>query len=206
MFDLVTFTKSLRGIGAAEDVETFEMLDALYSQPSRFYHDKTHVTECLSQFQKYRVHAQRPFEIEIAIWFHDAIYDTTAADNEEKSAELAEQRLALLKPDVDVISRVVDMILATKTHEVSTSDSELMVDVDLGILGTPGDVFETYDQNIRKEYHWVPKEVYIPGRVKVLQSFLDREVIYHTTQIRHEYDRQARRNLSKKITELSHIY
>ena len=202
MFEFAYFEKSMAHLGVEGDRETFELLFTYYSEPSRFYHDKSHVSECLSQFQKYRDQAEHPGEIEVAIWFHDAIYDTAASDNEEKSADLAEQHLKRVRASNASISRIVEMILATKTHQVSSRDSMLMVDVDLGILGAPPHVFEEYDQNIRKEYHWVPNDVYLPGRAQVLRSFHDRDKIYHIDQIRDLYEEQARRNLARKIDEL----
>ncbi len=205
MFEYTEFAKSMHQLAANADQTLFEELNSLYSEPTRFYHDKTHVAECLKNFQPYRGQAVQPAEIEVAIWYHDAIYDTKAPDNEEQSAALAERALGKAKVANACIARIVEMILATKTHQVSSPDSALMVDIDLGILGTPAEVFETYDQNIRKEYHWVPLELYGPGRVKVLQSFLEREVIYHTKPIQDLYEAQARTNLSNKLAELSAV-
>lgn len=203
MFEYTKFAESMDQLAAKVDQTLFQELDTLYSEPTRFYHDKTHVAECLANFQPYREQAMHPAEIEVAIWYHDAIYDTKAPDNEEQSAALAERALGSARVANDSITRIVEMILATKTHEVSSPDSALMVDIDLGILGTPAEVFETYDQNIRKEYHWVPLELYGPGRVKVLQSFLERDVIYHTKQIQSLYEAQARTNLTNKLAELN---
>jgi predicted metal-dependent HD superfamily phosphohydrolase len=70
----------------------FEMLDDLrsrYSAPDRHYHGLHHIEDCLEKFDVCRQEAERPAEIEMAIFFHDAIYDTHAADNELKSAEWA---------------------------------------------------------------------------------------------------------------------
>lgn len=154
MFEYTQFAESMNQLAAKVDETLFQELDTLYSESTRFYHDKTHVAECLRNLQPYRAQAVHPAEIEVAIWYHDAIYDTKAPDNEEKSAELAERALSSAKVANASITRIVEMILATKTHEVSSPDSELMVDIDLGILGTPAAVFEVYDQNIRKEYPW----------------------------------------------------
>ena len=195
MFEFIHFQDSMASLGAKADQETFQDLLTRYSEPSRFYHDKSHVAECLTQFQKYRRHAENPGEIEVAIWFHDAIYDTTANDNEERSASLAEDHLKRTAIGKDAITRIVEMILATKSHQVTSVDSMLMVDVDLGILGAPAQIFDAYDQNIRKEYHWVPNDRYLSGRVQVLKSFQDREMIYHINEIRDLYEAQARRNL-----------
>ena len=205
MFKLHYFQKSLGGIGADKDndLDTFKILEDLYSRSNRFYHNQGHISYCLSKFQKYRHLADFPYEVEIAIWFHDAIYDTTSTDNEEKSTELAQDKLSVLNVNVQSIDRIVEMILATKSHQAFTIDSKLMIDIDLLILGASTPIFEKYDRNIRKEYTWVPQEVYLPKRIEVLQSFLDRNVIYQTQEIREQCETKARNNISKKIEELS---
>jgi len=203
MFEFAHLEKSMAAVGALASNELFDELNKYYSDDTRFYHDKSHIVECLRNFQLYRSKAEHPSEIEIAIWFHDVIYDTKASDNEEQSAVFAERALVEASAQKDSVNRVVDMILATKTHQVSSNDSKLMVDIDLGILGTPRDVFEQYDQNIRKEYHWVPSEVYLPGRANVLRSFIEREAIYHTKEFYDLYEVQARKNLERKIAELT---
>lgn len=203
MFTQAKFASALQSLGVAEDRDLFETLAAMYDEPGRHYHDQSHVAECLTQFDRYRALAQKPGEIEVAIWFHDAIYDTRAPDNEEQSAALAQQHLARLNAAPDSITRVVDMILATKTHQAHTADSRLMLDIDLGILGTAPTVFEAYDINIRREYHWVAEDAYVAGRIQVLRSFLDRTIIYHTDTLRSRFESQARDNLARKISELS---
>jgi len=144
----------------------------------------------------------RPYEIEVAIWFHDAVYDTTRVDNEEKSAEWAADFLGTSGVDSEVSERVSEMILSTKNHQVSGTDAALMLDIDLIILGSLSEVFEMYDLAIRREFQWVPEEQYRNARAQVLTKFLKRDVIYQTMLLRETYEDQARRNLTSKINEL----
>jgi predicted metal-dependent HD superfamily phosphohydrolase len=51
-------------------------LEALYSQPHRHYHNLRHVAECLAEFDLARELARQSIAAELAIWFHDADYDT----------------------------------------------------------------------------------------------------------------------------------
>ena len=66
----------------------YEQLLQAYSEPQRHYHTLQHLAECL-QLQSESAHlAQHPAEIAIALWFHDAVYDVKAHDNEARSAAL----------------------------------------------------------------------------------------------------------------------
>src|SRR5262245_82205 len=60
-----------------------------YAQPPRAYHNLGHIAHCLEEFDRARRLARNPLAVEGAIWFHDAIYDSRAADNESRSAEWA---------------------------------------------------------------------------------------------------------------------
>ena len=202
MITFETFSTCLAGLGGRADRAAFESLLASYTEAGRHYHDTSHIEECLRGLEAHRDLALHPQEIEAAIWFHDAVYDTRANDNEQRSADLAQHSLCRAGVDEERSGRVVDMILATKTHHASTSDCALMVDIDLAILGTRKDVFEQYDANIRCEYAWVPRETYRPARAKILRSFLERDTIYQTPRLRELYEEHARANLRSKLAEL----
>jgi predicted metal-dependent HD superfamily phosphohydrolase len=203
VFNIENLNLSLSRASLANDQDLFSKLRTAYSEPGRYYHNESHVSECLNQFRKYGSLARHSEEVELAIWFHDAVYDTTLSDNEEMSAAWAKEYLNSVRAKPDAVDRIVDMILATKTHIAISEDSELMIDIDLGILGTPQNIFEEYDLAIRKEYHWIPEKDYRKGRAQVLKSFLDREAIYRTVVIRDIYEAQARENLTRKVDELS---
>ena len=63
-----------------------EQLLANYSDPDRFYHTVKHLEECFLYLHRTRHLATYPAEVELALWFHDAIYDTHGKDSEERSA------------------------------------------------------------------------------------------------------------------------
>lgn len=105
-----------RALGALpQPATTFDELVAAYSESGHFYHTLKHLEKCFSHFDLAKRLARIPAEIEIAIWFHDAIYDTRRNDNEENSAIWAENviRDCGLLPE-----RIGDLILATK-HKVN---------------------------------------------------------------------------------------
>jgi predicted metal-dependent HD superfamily phosphohydrolase len=168
----------------------------------RHSHSAAHVADCLGHVAALHDVAERPAEIEVAIWFHDAVYDTHRADNEERSAAWARRILAGAGADAAVSERIERLILATKTHEPHDRDAELFIDIDLSILGAPPDMFACYDADIRREYHWVPVDTYRAGRARILQQFLDRPVIFRTLHFHHHLEPQARTNLKRAIRAL----
>lgn len=202
MFTQENLQRSLADVGVAMTAPLFSQLCQAYTEPGRHYHTDRHVAVCLAQFRRVAHLAEHPAETEIALWFHDAVYDTHRSDNEEKSAEWAHTYLSEGGADSAVAARVADMIIATKTHDAYANDACLLVDIDLGVLGASEQAFEAYDREIRQEYDWVPEEQYRAGRVRVLMAFQGKEFIYKTAGFRKRYEEQARRNLARKIKEL----
>ena len=193
------------GVNKDDADDLIDRLIEAHREPQRHYHTMRHILDCHYAITSYAHHAtsrQAADEIYVALWFHDSIYDVRSNDNEARSAEWLAQELAG-EVDPDSIERMSNMIIATAGHEGDYDpDTQLMLDIDLGILGYQPDRFDEYDRQIRKEYEWVPLEDYNFLRAKVLQGFLDRDQIYHTEPFRFK-ERQARENLTRKIAELT---
>jgi predicted metal-dependent HD superfamily phosphohydrolase len=145
---------------------------------------------------------QDPVAIELALWYHDAVYDPLASDNEERSAALAAAELEGLVPAV--APSVTTLILATKHQAVPTSsDAQYMVDIDLAVLGAPVEAFERYEAGVRREYRRVPRLLFNRSRRQILQGFLDRPAIYSTLYFHDRLEGTARANLTRSIGRLS---
>jgi predicted metal-dependent HD superfamily phosphohydrolase len=150
--------------------EAFGKLRKAYSSSDRFYHNLTHIEDCLSLFDQTNFLAVHPEEVELAIWFHDVVYDTHRNDNEQKSAEWAESVILQSGLSHATAERVSHSILATRhIGEVTGADGQLTADVDLSILGRAEKTFWQYEQNIRKEYAWVPEELFRQKRIEILR-------------------------------------
>ncbi len=174
-----------------------------YSSPDRYYHNLAHIQDCLSVFDQTSHLATHPEEVELAIWFHDAVYNTRRNDNEQKSAEWAEVVIQQSGLSWEIAKRVASSILATRhQEEVTNNDAQLLVDVDLSILCRDSAVFWRYEENIRKEYAWVPEDVFRRERAKILRGFLDRQHIYYHREYRERFEARARANLEQAIARL----
>ena len=188
---------------AGNPMPWFLVLVNAYAESQRHYHNSQHIAECLTQFDVGRHLALQPAAIEFALWFHDAVYDPKAGDYEEKSAKLAERCLQEAGLDAEFITTVVRLVLATKKHDGGgDKDTELMLDIDLSILGQPPERFGQYESQIRQEYSWVPEEIFAEKRAEILEQFLQRKNIYNTSYFRDRLERQARNNLRKSIQTL----
>lgn len=170
---------------------------AAYGEPQRRYHTLQHLRECLDHLQPVLGLAAHPGELELALWFHDAVYDVKGKDNELRSAQWAADELVRGSASTDQAQRVHALIMAT-CHTTATpadEDSQLLVDIDLAILGAAPARFAEYEAQIRAEYRWVPGPIYRMKRRSVLQGFLGRPAIYGTAHFRVLYEAQARVNL-----------
>lgn len=204
LFNATRFQTVWQRLGSEDDgVELFTQLLKAYRQPHRAYHTVAHIEACLHQLDVAQTQAERPDEIEVALWFHDAVYVPQASDNEAKSALWVAQVLHQSGVSATVIDRITTMSLAT-THDrpPETHDCALLLDIDLSILGQPPESFAMYEQCIRREYDWIPAEDYRAGRVAVLERFLARSTIYYTPFFRARLEAQARWNLERSITAL----
>jgi predicted metal-dependent HD superfamily phosphohydrolase len=182
----------------------FEELSQRYSEPHRAYHTLQHLVECFDGFDRARHLMRKPGEVAMALFYHDAIYDTHARDNEDRSAELARDVLGEYCPaSHEVAASVTSLILATRHDAIPASaDARVLVDIDLSILGAPTDRFDEYERQIRFEYSWVSAPDFRIGRAKVLEAFLARDTIYSTDMFRAHLEQAARNSLKRSLATL----
>jgi len=197
---LVSWNRCWSGIGASGDDEALKQnLIIAWNEPQRKYHTEQHLCECLSLFDEFQHLAEHPHEVELAIWFHDAVYDVRGKHNEQKSAEWARTALDEAGVIKEKSQRVYDLIMATEhsaMDALDTADKQLLVDIDLAILGSSPTRFAEYERQVRAEYSYVPDFLYRKKRKQILQSFLKRRPIYQMPDFQLRFELQARRNLS----------
>jgi predicted metal-dependent HD superfamily phosphohydrolase len=183
----------------------FDDLVQRYREPHRYYHNLEHIAEMLKVGGKLIDLASQPDAIFLAIWFHDAIYDPKAKDNEERSAGLASATLSAAGVRADLIEKTVDLIRSTAHGDSSgnDSDTQILLDADLAILAAERQRYERYAGDIRKEYMWVDDAAFCAGRVKVLEAFLNRPRIYRTRRMFEVGESMARLNLAAEIEQLT---
>lgn len=193
----------MRALKYDEQLHTFEQLELAYGEKHRHYHNQRHINACLAYVDEAKSNIQEPLVVEMALWFHDAIYKTRRSDNEMQSANWANQFLDSAGAEDKFREKVQQCILATQHHQHHSDHScNWTVDIDLSILGQSSTIFDEFEDNIRKEYAWVPLFVYKKKRRSILQDFLHSERIYKTDYFYEKLENQARENLQALIHKL----
>lgn len=174
-----------------------------YTETHRAYHTLQHLEECFVQVDASADLAERPGEVAIALWFHDAVYDTHRSDNESRSADWAREVVIQSGGSMAAAGRVGDFVLGTRHLEGSLAgDAGLVGDIDLAILAASEDRYDEYERQIRFEYQWVPEVLFRETRRRVLSAFLARPRIYATDFFADRFERDARQNLRRAIERL----
>jgi predicted metal-dependent HD superfamily phosphohydrolase len=175
-------------------------LIAAYAAPSHHYHNLAHIEDCLDKLAwiDHLSVAEREILTE-AIWWHDVVYDPTRSDNEELSAQLAEQHVA-----AHLRQQVGRLIRLTQTHQVEPADrlGAILISIDLSILAAEPSRYDAYAASIRKEYAHVPDDAYRAGRAEVLRRFAARPVIFPDAAFAQACEKKARDNLAREIVSL----
>ena len=191
-------------LGIAKPLDVFRWLESRYRQRTRRFHTARHINECLAVLGRTNhPEAVNPL-VEYALWFHDTIYNTFSRKNESRSADFAVRLLERSGRPPEECALVRALILATRHGPQPTEPPlQLMVDVDLAILGADAARYAEYELQIRAEYWWVPTAMYRTQRGAILQSFKMRPSVYATHEFRERYEREARNNLAWGLEQLA---
>lgn len=178
----------------------------LYSEQHRHYHTTNHLAAIFDLLNAvedepgFRASANSPALI-LAIWYHDAIYDPQAKDNEAQSAALARTDLTELGVGAKIIERTCTLIEATQAHTGDgADDANLMLDLDLAVLGGEEEAYASYLRGIRSEYRHIPEPIYRKARDGYLQGWLALDQIFKTPCFHQRFETQARKNIQAELT------
>ncbi|MET1256466.1 N-methyl-D-aspartate receptor NMDAR2C subunit [Aliikangiella maris] len=188
--------------------DVFNDIIKAYNEKHRYYHNFSHIAATLQHLDKVQSLIENPELVELALWFHDAVYAPFSSTNERDSADWAVQFLQDNQVDYQRIKKVESLIMVTlhdtqNTAEIMKVDEQWMIDIDLGILGAPEKVYQQFEDNVRKEYKRVPLFIYKRKRREILKNFLQRENIYNTAIFQQKYEDIARKNLLSAIEKLN---
>jgi predicted metal-dependent HD superfamily phosphohydrolase len=178
---------------------------ARWSEPHRHYHTADHLRHVLSIVDEHAALADDADAVRLAAWFHDAVYDPRAHDNEERSAALAAERLAGAGVPAGVVAEVVRLVRLTAGHAVADGDRNgaLLVDADLAILAADPSAYDAYAAAIRREYVHVPEPAFREGRAAILRHLAALPDLYRIVPQRANWTARARSNLRRELVRLA---
>ena len=195
------------------DILCFKIYTTLlkkYTASSRKYHTMQHIQDCLTEFKSARRLFKNPNEAEMALWFHDSVYNKVfnTSFNEIRSFELFSK---LFKSTVKEFTKFKIKTFICFTKETVDEDKilvglrkdcALVRDIDRSILGQVYLKFKRYRKGIREEYWFIPYFIFKKKEILFLKSLLERDHIYETTFFRNKYEEKARKNIALFLKEL----
>ncbi|WP_151706369.1 metal-dependent hydrolase [Acinetobacter sp. TUM15064] len=198
--DYWTHTASQLDLTVSSCEELYGALYSAYSESQRYYHTVQHIVECLEHFHDIKTHLTDALSVELAIWFHDVIYNPQAHDNEQQSAEYMKQVLESVLV-AEQMEKIYAWILATQAHAPTANlDLAYLLDIDLAILASNPIRFAEYEGQIQQEYAWVESSLYAQKRQQVLRHFLEMQPLYQTPLFQKRYEHQAKQNLAQILS------
>ncbi len=183
------------------NIECWEEIKKSYSSKYRHYHNLLHIENMLLELENVKSQIKNLDTILFAIYYHDLVYKTTKTDNEYQSAQVFEKRIS--KTSFHNLRECKAQIESTKHHKHSADDdTNILLDLDLSILGKSPKEYQKYSENIRKEYRIYPDFLYRRGRTKVIKSMLESDSIFKINYFINKYENQARANLRSELQQL----
>jgi predicted metal-dependent HD superfamily phosphohydrolase len=188
-----------------DGIDLRDDLLAAYGDPTRGYHDATHLSEVLARLDELARHGATydRLPVRLAAWFHDAVYDGER-DAEERSAVWAEAALPALV-DAPLVREVARLVRLTETHRPETDDAAggALSDADLGILAADDARYQEYVAAVRVDYAHVPDDLFVQGRVAVLRDLLSKPHLFHTPYAQETWETPARANVERELARLA---
>lgn len=183
-----------------------------WREPHRVYHTTLHLAASLDALDSIAadsgVSERALWHARLALWFHDAVHDGVARQDEERSAALVAELLGppagsgASAADLDEIARLV---MVTADHDPAPDDvvGGLVSDADLAVLGSSPAVYTRYTRQVRAEYCDVPDPLFRAGRSQVLRALLDGGPLFRTAPGASRWQTAAEANLRDELAALA---
>lgn len=194
--------RSARNPRRSDGAAVFDKLVEHYREAHRYYHTPDHIRHCLEQFDLARDEMLEPDAVELALWFHDVIYETPGHDNEQRSAEWFR---AMAQDDlpVELCERVCEMIMVTvHPSEPTDGDEQMVVDIDLSSFALPWERMKRDSEAVRREMTHLSDREFYNGQVRFLDSLLNRAAFFGSAFFNRRNEAAARANVTRYLEEL----
>jgi len=157
------------------NLSNIEILNDLWSEPSRTFHNKKHLTSILKEIEKQvnftKIHVDDYEALIIAAFYHDAIYIPGNTNNEEKSILLFAEHVKKEKIPIVIYKKIINLIEITKYRiPPSTYLEKIFWYSDNNIFNKEFRYWKTWEKKISKEFSHIDKITYKKERIKFLES------------------------------------
>jgi predicted metal-dependent HD superfamily phosphohydrolase len=174
-----------------------------YEAAPRLFHNLAHIRDCLVRFDEVAPLLRDRDAVELALWFHDAIYIVGSRTNERNSAELFLERSQGAR--FTFRHHVCGLIMATRhARRIHGNDRRFIVDIDLSGFGAPWDEFMRNGALLRQESVQQSDDQYLAGQAIFLGRLQERPRFFFTDYFHDRYEAQARENLTRVLADLAH--
>ena len=200
------WTLLMKRLDCGTHLSAFYNLVKLYQSPNRAYHNLWHIEDCLGTLDQLIINEPQAVQLELAIWFHDAVYEMdSGAENEDRSAELVSNFIGELKSVKYDLSLVPAIITKATKHPMMCyhtleGDEKTLVgylhDLDLQGLAN-SEKFLLSDSRIRAEYAHVPNNVFWTKRREFFEKLLEGPIF--VTKTFAECEMIARDNIKEAV-------
>ncbi|MEJ1114161.1 DUF4031 domain-containing protein [Paenarthrobacter sp. CCNWLY172] len=172
-----------------------------WGEDGRKYHSRTHLLAVLEALDVLTEPALPARTVSLAAWFHDAVYEGVAGQDEEESALLAEDRLTAAGLSAADVAEVARLVRLTSSHSPEPGDhaGALLCDADLSVLGGDEQAYARYLAAVREDYAHVSDADFAKGRAAVVRHLLGHDPLFHGERAKALWLDAARRNLAGEL-------
>ncbi len=174
-----------------------------YGESPRYYHTLEHIEHCLRMFDACKSRLQQPDAVELAVWFHDVVFEPGRCDNERLSADLYLQYSAGVHDEAtrDLVDRLI-MATLHNGDSLTDADAAYMVDIDLSSFGLSWQEFLRDSENLRRENAHLDDAEYYRKQTGFQSCLLSRDRFFRSDFFAGRYEQRARENLARYFAEL----
>jgi predicted metal-dependent HD superfamily phosphohydrolase len=168
----------------------------------RYYHTVRHINYMINHVKDFKLTKKEQAKLELAIWFHDIVYDAQKTDNEKNSGIKLVHFGESIGIRLKDINEMTDLILDTK-HNITPTTKLGKIICDLDLREFVSDRQKLNTPEVRKEYSHLSDEEFNKGRVEFLKTMLKKTHIYHTKLYRDLFENKARENLTNELNNIA---
>ena len=152
----------------------------------------------LDNIHDFKLSKKDEYKLELAIWFHDIVYDSTRTDNEKLSANNFKSFGNIIGLKNKHIKEICNLILVTKHNDTVKTESEKII-CDLDLREFTSIRSKLNSEEVRKEFVHLSDEEFYKGRADFLRKMINKKYIYSTDLYRNSLEELAKHRITIEL-------